>query len=67
MRELEYPFDARLIIRKKKSLKRRLLEEEPKRLKKNIAVLGGSTTNDVVDILELFLIKYGIEAFFYQS
>ena len=67
MRELEYPFDARLIIRKKKSLKRRLLEEEPKRLKKNIAVLGGSTTNDVVDILELFLLNNGIEPVFYQS
>ena len=67
MRELEYPFDSKLLIRKRKSLKRELLEDGSKRIRKNVAVLGGSTTNDVVDTLELFLLNYGIEPSFYQS
>lgn len=67
MRELEYPFDPKLIMRKRKALKRELLADGSKRLYKNIAVLGGSTTNDVVDMLELFLLNYGIEPTFYQS
>ena len=32
-----------------------------------IAILGGSTTNEVADQLGLFLLQYGIEAEFYQS
>ena len=67
MRELEYPFDSKLIMRKRKALKREMLENGTKRLHKNIAVLGGSTTNDLVDILELFLLNYGIQPSFYQS
>ncbi|MBR2696497.1 MAG: HAD-IIIC family phosphatase [Parasporobacterium sp.] len=69
MRVLEYPFDADEIIRKKKSLRRALMEEEgaSARLKKKIAVLGGSTTANVVQVLDLFLLNNGIEADFYQS
>lgn len=67
MRELEYPFDSKLIMRKRKALKRMMLEDGSKRIQKNVAVLGGSTTNDVVDMLELFLLNYGIEPTFYQS
>ena len=66
MKELEYPFDPDEIIRKRKSLKRALMEEEGSsgRLKKNIAVLGGSTTANVVQVLDLFLLNYGIEGKF---
>ncbi len=67
MKELAYPFDAEYIIKKRKSLKRTLLADGSKRLKKKIAVLGGSTTNDIVVYLELFLLEQGIEAEFYQS
>ena len=67
MRELDYPFDPKLLMRKRKALKRTMLEDGTKRLRKNVAVLGGSTTNDVVDMLELFLLNYGIEPSFYQS
>lgn len=69
MKELEYPFDNDLIIKKKKSLRRALMEEDGAgtRLKKNIAVLGGSTTANVVQVLDLFLLNYGIEAKFYES
>ncbi len=68
MRELEYPFDADEIIRKRKSLKKALLlEEGAGRLQKKIAVLGGSTTANVVQVLDLFLLNQGIEGTFYES
>ncbi len=67
MKELQYPFDSEYIIKKKKSIKRTLLADGSTRLKKKIAVFGGSTTNAIVDNLELFLLDQGIEAEFYQS
>ena len=67
MKELEYPFDARYLIKKKKSLKRQLLEGDTKYIDKKIAVLGGSTTHDIVAMLELFLLNYGIRPAFYES
>ena len=67
MRELEYPFDPKLLLRKQKGIKRKLLEDGKKRIAKKIAVLGGSTTNDIVGMLELFLLNYGIQPHFYQS
>lgn len=67
MRELEYPFDSELILKKAKSIKKTLLSDGTTRIKKKIAVLGGSTTHDVIRILELFLLHYGIEPSFYES
>lgn len=61
-----YPIDVKTLRRKKASIKRTLLEQ-PNLIEKKIAVLGGSTTNEVVDQLELFLLSYGIKADFYQS
>lgn len=62
-----YPFDCAVITKKQKSLKRQLLSDGTNRIEKKIAVLGGSTTNAIVDQLELFLLWYGIKAEFYQS
>lgn len=62
-----YPFDSAEILKKHRSLKKQLLADGSKRIKKNIAVLGGSTTSNIVDVLELFLLDYGIEPTFYQS
>lgn len=67
MKELEFPFDSSFILKKKKSLKRNLLGDGSKRIQKKIAVLGGSTTHDIKDILEIFLLNYGIEPSFYES
>ena len=66
-KELEYPFDGEYILKKAKSLRRQLLEDGSVRLKKKIAVLGGSTTHDIIKILDLFLLNQGIEASFYES
>lgn len=64
---LEYPFESEYILKKKKSIKKELLREKTKRITKKIAVLGGSTTHNIVEILELFLLNYGIEPIFYES
>lgn len=68
MKELEYPFDPEWILKKKKALKRELLQNTQQIfLEKKIAILGGSTTRDIRDILELFLLNYGIRPCFYES
>ena len=67
MKELEYPFDADEILRRKKSLRRALLAENTARVPKKIAVLGGSTTSEIVKLLELFLLNQGIAPTFYES
>ena len=67
MKELEYPFDAGYILKKKRSIKRALLSDGRPRTEKRIAVLAGSTANEIVDMLELFLLDIGIAPVFYLS
>lgn len=66
MQILEYPLDVNYILRKKKSLLRTLRDQEglvPIR----IAILGGSSTQDVVSLLELFLLNNGYKPAFYEA
>jgi FkbH-like protein len=54
------------LLRKRKSLRRQLSASEglhPIR----IAVLGGSTTNEIVDLLEIFLLDAGFQPTLWQS
>ena len=67
MQELQYPFNSEYILKKSKSIKRTLLAMDVTRIPKKIAVLGGSTTHDIIRILELFLLEQGIEPSFYES
>ncbi len=62
-----YPIDNKSLLRKKIRIKRDLLSKSDRFIDKRIAVLGGSTTNEIVDQLELFLLHYGIRPTFYQS
>lgn len=64
---ISYPFNSADILRGKRKLKKALLADGSNRVSKKIAVLGGSTTNDIVDICQLFLLDNGIEPSFYQS
>ena len=66
MKNLEFPLDSINILRKKKSIKKNLLLRSGF-LKKNIAILGGSTTSEIKNILELFLLNNGIKPNFYES
>ncbi len=64
---LIYPFDSEKLMRKRKAMKRLLLEQEIDWVDKKIAILGGSTVDDVRDMMELFLLNEGIRPTFYQS
>ncbi len=63
---LEYPRDNQLILRKKKSIRKMLLENE-NMVEKKIAILGGSTTEEIKNILELLLLNNSIKPSFYES
>ena len=63
----QYPINTAKLLAKKKRIKRHLMENLKNPIHKKIAVLGGSTTDELVDQLELFLLKNGISAEFYQS
>ena len=67
MKELEYPFDSEYILKKSKKIRRQLLESGAGFLDKKIAVLGGSTTHDIIRVLEVFLLQQGIRPQFYES
>lgn len=56
-----------MLIQNKKKLRRELLSDGSSRIKKNIAILGGYTTNDIKLTLEIHLLRYGIEPAFYES
>lgn len=64
---LSHPFDNKIIMAKKRAIKKDLLSSNKDFLKKNIAILGGSTTKDIKDILEIFLLKNSIKPKFYES
>ena len=60
MRELEYPFDAEELLKKKKFIKKQLLADASVRwIDKKIAILGGETTQNIKLMLELFLLGHG--------
>lgn len=68
MKELNYPFDSEYILKKKKSIRRQLLEDNSVTyIDKKIAILGGETTQNIKLMLELFLLNYGIRPKFYES
>ena len=66
LKELCFPFDGDLIMQSKRKLLR-LLKENENGVKLRVAVLGGSTTSDIIKVLELFLRDRGIIPEFYES
>src|SRR5208283_1117873 len=65
-KELRYPVDVATVLRKRRSLKRELLNQT-NLIPTRIAILGGSTTAEVASMLELFLLAQGIQPTFYES
>ena len=64
---LSYPFDTEEILRRRRSIKKELLTDGRSRIKKKIAVLCGSTADEIVSIMELFLLDACIEPSFFIS
>ncbi|MBE6855427.1 MAG: HAD-IIIC family phosphatase [Ruminococcus sp.] len=67
MTELQYPFDSAFLLKNRRKIRKQLLADGRDRIKKRIAVLGGSTTTDICSMLEIFLLDQGIQPLFYQS
>ncbi len=61
---LQYPFDGAYIMANKRALKKQLLQQ-PGLLKKKIAIVSGSTIGEIKNILEIFLLDFGIEPEFF--
>ncbi len=66
MHQLNYPFDAAMILQKKRALKKELLLND-NFISKKIAIVGGSTVGEIRPILELFLLQNGIKPTFYEG
>ena len=64
MNGIEYPFDSIEVLRKKKTIKRRL-DEQSNMIEVRIAILCGSTIGDIKDVLEIFLLSFGIKVEFH--
>ncbi len=68
MNNLHYPYDLSEVLRKRKVIKRELLEKLPENSKVlKIAILGGGTVNIFGELLELYLLKQGCKCDFYYS
>jgi FkbH-like protein len=60
------PVDAASIVRQRLTLKKELLKQT-NLISTRVAILGGSTTTEVKNMLELFLLANGIQPSFYES
>lgn len=67
MKCLDYPYNSEYILKKKKHIKKELLQNSKEYVDAKVAILGGSTTNDIKLVLELFLLNYKIKPVFYES
>lgn len=68
LKELQYPFDAEYIIKKKKRIKKELLAADGRAfVDKKIAILGGQTTQNIKLLMELFLLDQGIRPTFWET
>jgi FkbH-like protein len=63
---LRFPVAAADVLLKRQTLKKELLKQA-NLVSTRIAILGGSTTTEVVSMLELFLLAQGIQPTFYES
>lgn len=67
MELLEYPFEAEKILAKRNSIRKSLKECDTIRIPIRIAIIGGSSTRDIQEILELFILNYGMTPIFYEG
>lgn len=63
---VEYPLDVGFLLRKNRKI-RRALRENTGLTPVKIAVLGGSTTAEIVKFIDLFLLQNGFNPDFYES
>ncbi|WP_269622688.1 HAD-IIIC family phosphatase [Prochlorococcus marinus] len=64
--DIQYPLSFENLLRNRRKIKKNLLTKEGL-LEKKIAILGGSTTNELVQLLDILLLSRGIKGSFYES
>ena len=57
MQRFNYPLDVSKILRKKKSIKKEFSTRVNHLIEIKLAILGGSTTSEIKNILELIFFK----------
>jgi len=62
---ISYPFDAAYLLENKRAIKKDLLNRKTSLIPKKIAIINGSTVGEVKNMLELFLLNFGIEPTFF--
>ncbi len=62
----QYPLSFDALLRNRKKIKKELLSKDGL-IEKRIAILGGSTTNELKNLLDLILLTRGIKGVFYES
>ncbi len=67
MKELQYPFDAEYLNKKKKSIRKELLANTEGFIPVKVAILGGGTTSNIKLMMELFLLDNKLLPEFYES
>lgn len=67
MKELNYPFNAEKIMAGRNRIKQELKKRTVSYIPVKIAIIGGSTTRDIKNMLELFLLNYGLEPVFFEG
>jgi FkbH-like protein len=66
LKALRFPIEAASLVRQRQSLRKELLKQV-NLIPSRVAILGGSTTAEVKNMLELFLLANGIQPSFYES
>ncbi|MBR3691167.1 MAG: HAD-IIIC family phosphatase [Clostridia bacterium] len=64
---LRYPFDGGEIGKRRRRIRRELISDGTQRKALRVAILGGATTHDLKELLELFLLDSGLAPEFYES
>ncbi|MEG2083633.1 MAG: HAD family hydrolase, partial [Oscillospiraceae bacterium] len=62
----DYPFDCAEVLKNRRALKKKLLQRDDL-LERRIALLSGSTVGVLKDLLEIFLLDWGIRPVFFEG
>ena len=63
----DFPLDINNLMKKKMSIRKELLQGSAEYPLKKIAIMGGSTTAEIKDMIEIFMLRSGVKPLFYES
>lgn len=63
----DFPLDINNLMKKKVSIHKQLLQGSKNYPIRKIAIMGGSTTAEIKDMIEIFMLRSGVNPVFYES